>query len=65
MFEKLKHKIKIAGMYRFSQDKNKDNENKEEIIYQELLDDIEKLSEISYVKLAKKTIQFGSTKFAI
>ena len=63
MIEKMKHKLKIADMYRFS--KNKDEENREEGIYQDLLDDIEKLPEISYVKLAKKAIQFGSEKFAM
>ena len=65
MIEKMKHIIKNEEALRFSQDKSKDNENKEEEIYQNLLDDIEKLPEISYVKLARKAIQFGSEKFAM
>jgi hypothetical protein len=60
MIEKMKHKIKIIEKSYF-----KENEIDEEKIYQELLDDIEKLKDISYVKLAKKAIQFGNEKFAM
>ena len=65
MVEKIKKKIKIADQYRYSKDKSKENENEEERIYQELLNEIEEISEISYVKLAKKSIQFGNEKLAI
>ena len=65
MIEKMKYQIKIADKCRFSPDKSKEEENEEEKVYQKLLDDIEKLPEISYVKLAKKAIQFGSEKLAM
>ena len=63
MIEKMKYKIKIADMNRYSSDKKE--EFSEENIYQELLNDIEKLPDISYVKLAKKAIKFGSEKLAM
>ena len=65
MIEKMKSQIKIAEKYRFSSIKSKEYENEEEKIYQNLLDDIERLQEISYVKMAKKSIQFGSEKLAM
>ena len=65
MVEKIKKKIKIADQYRYSKEKSKENENEEEKIYQSLLNEIEEISEISYVKLAKKSIQFGNEKLAI
>lgn len=64
MLEKMKNNIKLAELYRYSSDKNKE-ENSEENIYQELLIDIGKLPDISYVKLAKKAIKFGSEKLAM
>ena len=63
MIEKMKNKIKLAEIYRYSKDKSKENED--EIIYQDLLKDIEQLPDISYVKLAKKAIKFGSEKLAM
>ena len=65
MIEKMKREIKSADTLRFSSDKSKDNENKEEKIYKDLLKDIEQLPDISYVKLAKKAIKFGNEKLAM
>ena len=65
MIEKMKREIKLADTYRFSSDNSKENENKEEKIYLDLLKDIEQLQDISYVKLAKKAIKFGNEKLAM
>ena len=65
MIEKMRRDLKLADKFRFSANKSKENTIEEEAIYQDLLKEIEKLTDISYVKLAKKAIQFGSEVFAM
>ena len=65
MLEKMKYKIKQVDRLIFSQDKSKEYEKKEEEIYQNLLNEIDKMEDISYVNLAKKAIKFGSEKLGM
>ena len=63
--KRIMYKYIIEKMKREIKDKSKENENKEEKIYRNLLKDIEQLPDISYVKLAKKAIKFGNEKLAM
>jgi hypothetical protein len=65
MIEKMKKELEKAENKRLSSDKSKEKNAEEEEIYQKLLNDIEKMEDISYVKLAKKANKYGNEKFAM
>ncbi len=65
MIEKMKNIINKVEKYRFSPEKTKENELEEEQIYNDYFEDLEKIPDISYVKLAKKAIKFKNEKLAM
>ena len=76
MIEKMKIINKRVQKYQFQKEKEKENEKSkennendieivEEQIYKEFLEDLEKISDISYVKLAKKAIKLRNEKLSM
>ena len=65
MIEQMKELIKRVQKYRFSDEKSKENEMEEEQIYNQFLEKVEKIPDISYVNLAKKAIKFRNEKLSM
>ena len=65
MIEQMKNLIKRVQKYRFSDEKSKENEMEEEQIYNQFLEEVEKIPDISYVNLAKKAIKFRNEKLSM
>ena len=65
MIEQMKNIINRVEKYRFAQEKTKENEIEEEQIYKDYFEELEKIPDISYVKLAKKAIKLRNEKLAM
>ena len=65
MIEQMKNLIKKVQKYRYSDEKSKEREMEEQLIYKEFLEEVEKIPDISYVNLAKKAIKFRNEKLSM
>ena len=63
MIEKMKNINKRIEKYHF--DENKENKIEEEQIYKDFLEELEKIADVSYVKLAKKAIKLRNEKLSM
>ena len=65
MIEKMKNINKRVQKYHFNEEKSKENEIEEELIYKDFLEDLEKIPDVSYVNLAKKAKKIKNEKLSM